>query len=133
MIKIIKNGNPEKQFISDVVLSVTCHNCGCEFQFEVFDSTTVSGMTQIKCPYCKNLQKFFKDDIKLEKLKRTKKVKECSVQELENYYSKKTGFIPDYIAIYWYDVRFMRLSEDRNNDKIEFHLNKNEEIEVDKL
>lgn len=60
-----------------------------------------------------------------------KKVRDCSVEELENYYYKKTGHIPDYIAIYWYDVRFMRLSEDRNKDKIEFFLNKNDEIEVD--
>lgn len=60
-----------------------------------------------------------------------KKVKNCSIEELENYYSKKTGCIPDYIAIYWYDVRFMRLASDRNNDKVEFYLMKENEIEVE--
>ena len=131
MVKIIKNGKPEKQFISDLVCLATCHNCGCEFQFEPLDFTAVDGSAQIRCPYCKNIQMFSKDDIELEENKKTKKVKECSIQELENYYSKKTGYIPDYIAAYWYDVRFMRLAEDRNNDKIEFYLNKNDEIEVD--
>lgn len=62
---------------------------------------------------------------------KTKKVYECSIEELEKYYRNKTGYIPDYIAIYWYDVRFMRLNEDRNQDTIEFYLMKNDEIEVE--
>lgn len=59
-----------------------------------------------------------------------KKVKDCSIEELENYYIKRTGHIPDYIAIFWYDVRFMRLGSDRNNDKMEFYLMKEDEIVV---
>jgi len=61
----------------------------------------------------------------------TKKVSECSIEELENYYIHKTGCIPDCIAIYWYDVRFMRIDKDKNKDKIEFYLMKDDEIEVD--
>lgn len=60
-----------------------------------------------------------------------KKVYKCSIEELENYYSKKTGYIPDCIAIYWYDVRFIRINEDRNKDKVEFHLRKDDVIEVE--
>ena len=59
-----------------------------------------------------------------------KKVEDLTVKELEKYYSKKTGCIPDCIAIYWYDVRFMRIAEDRNQDKVQFYLMKNDEIEV---
>lgn len=62
--------------------------------------------------------------------KKLKKVSDCTVAELEKYYSDKTGCTPDYIAIYWYDVRFMRLSENRNEDKVEFYLMKSDEIEV---
>ena len=62
--------------------------------------------------------------------KKLKKVSDCTVAELEKYYSDKTGYTPDYIAIYWYDVRFMRLSENRNEDKVEFYLMKSDEIEV---
>ena len=60
-----------------------------------------------------------------------KKVEDLTVKELENYYSKKTGCTPDCIAIYWYDVRFMRIDEDRNKDKVEFYLMKTDEIEID--
>lgn len=59
-----------------------------------------------------------------------KKVEDCSVKELEKYYTSKTGYIPDYIAIYWYDVRFMRINEDRNKDKVEFYLMKSDKIEI---
>ena len=62
--------------------------------------------------------------------KKLKKVSDCTVAELERYYGNKTGCTPDYIAIYWYDVRFMRLSENRNEDKVEFYLMKSDEIEV---
>lgn len=62
--------------------------------------------------------------------KKLKKVRDCTVAELERYYGDKTGCTPDYIAIYWYDVRFMRLSENRNEDKVEFYLMKSDEIEV---
>ena len=60
-----------------------------------------------------------------------KKVRDCSVEELENYYIHKTGFVPDCIACYWYDVRFMRINEDRNKDKVDFYLGKDQEIEVE--
>lgn len=60
-----------------------------------------------------------------------KKVRKCSIEELENYYSKKTGFTPDYIAIYWYDVRFMKFNVETHKDEIEFYLMKDDEIEVD--
>ena len=62
--------------------------------------------------------------------KKLKKVSECTVEELERYYSNKTGCTPDCIAIYWYDVRFIRLNEDRNKDKVEFYLMKSDEIGV---
>ena len=60
-----------------------------------------------------------------------KKVSECSIEELEKYYIQKTGFIPDHIDIYWYDVRFMKFNSKSDKNEVEFSLRKNEEIEVE--
>ena len=59
-----------------------------------------------------------------------KKVSECTIEELEKYYKNRTGYIPDHIAIYWYDVRFMGFNTETNKDEVEFFLRKNEEIEI---
>lgn len=60
----------------------------------------------------------------------TKKVYECTIEELEKYYRNKTGYIPEHIDIYWYDVRFMKFNVETRKDEVEFFLRKNEEIEI---
>lgn len=59
-----------------------------------------------------------------------KKVEDCSVKELENYYIQRTGFVPEHIDIYWYDVRFMKFTTETGKDEVEFYLRKEQEIEV---
>ena len=59
-----------------------------------------------------------------------KKVEDCSVKELERYYTKQTGYIPGHIDIYWYDVRFMKFNSKTGKDEVEFYLRKDQEIEV---
>ena len=49
-----------------------------------------------------------------------KKVRDCTVDELENYYIHHTGFIPDHIDIYWYDVRFMKYSSKTEKYEVDF-------------
>ena len=60
-----------------------------------------------------------------------KKVKDLTIEELEQYYTNKTGYIPDHIDIYWYDVRFMKFNGRTNKDEVEFYLRKDQEIEVE--
>lgn len=59
-----------------------------------------------------------------------KKVSECTIEELEKYYINKTGYIPEHIDIYWYDVRFMKFNVEIRKDEVEFFLRKDEEIEI---
>lgn len=54
-----------------------------------------------------------------------KKVKDCTITELEKWYTKKEGYIPDYISVYWYDVRFYSI-----DSNILISLMKDEEIEI---
>lgn len=61
----------------------------------------------------------------------TKKVSECTIEELEKYYISKVGCTPYHIDIYWYDVRFIVFNVEINKDEIEFYLKKDEEIEVE--
>lgn len=56
-----------------------------------------------------------------------KKVKDCTIEELEKHFIKKFDLEPTHIEIYWYDVRFFTVE----NDIIpKYFLYKDEEIEV---
>ena len=67
MIKIIKDGVISKNYKS--VYFATCHHCGCEFEFEAEDCSvierSIDGILQIRCPYCKSMQTFYKKSIEI--------------------------------------------------------------------
>ena len=51
MIKIIKNGNPNKH--AKTIFTTTCFVCGCEFEYEYSDiDKSINGTIEITCPCC---------------------------------------------------------------------------------
>ena len=53
MIKIIKNGNPNRKV--KTIYKLECSVCGCVFEFEYEDvERTFYNDYSIKCPCCKN-------------------------------------------------------------------------------
>lgn len=61
-----------------------------------------------------------------------KKVRDCTVDELEKYFIKKFNLKPSHIDIYWYDVRFFTIEEDVVKSKTPaYFLDKDKEIEID--
>lgn len=54
-----------------------------------------------------------------------KKVKDCTIAELEDWFRKETGYTVPKIEIHWYEVCFF----DNNYDR-KFVLLKDEEIDV---
>lgn len=60
-----------------------------------------------------------------------KKVKDCTIEELEQHFIKKFNLKPSHIDIYWYDVRFFTVEDDGNGmEKPDYWLWKDTEIEV---
>lgn len=60
-----------------------------------------------------------------------KKVKDCTIEELEQHFIQKFNIKPSHIDIYWYDVRFFTVEEDVTRSKTyKYFLYKDEEIEV---
>ena len=56
-----------------------------------------------------------------------KKVKDCTIEELEQHFIQKFNIKPSHIDIFWYDVRFFTVE----NDIIpKYFLYKDNEIEV---
>ena len=56
-----------------------------------------------------------------------KKVKDCTIEELEQHFIQKFNIKPSHIDIFWYDVRFFTIE----NDTVpKYFLYKDEEIEV---
>lgn len=54
-----------------------------------------------------------------------KKVKDCTIEELENWFRKQTGYTTPKIEIHWYEICFFDSNYDRK-----FILLKEEEIDV---
>jgi len=60
-----------------------------------------------------------------------KKVRDCTVNELEEYFIKKFDITPTHIDAYIYDVRFFTIKEDVDRSKHpRYSIWKDEEIEV---
>lgn len=61
-----------------------------------------------------------------------KKVRDCTIDELEQHFIQKFNVKPSHIDIYWYDVRFFTVEEDVMRSKTpKYFLDKNKEIEID--
>jgi hypothetical protein len=60
-----------------------------------------------------------------------KKVKNCTINELEQHFIQKFNIKPSHIDIYWYDVRFFTVEEDVIGSKTpKYFLLKDKEIEI---
>lgn len=60
-----------------------------------------------------------------------KKVKNCTISELEKWFIKKYGYIPNHTDVYWYDVRFISFEKGSTNEVVIDYLLKDNEIEVE--
>ena len=61
-MKIIKEGLPELHNESEASVVLICHNCSCEYEFNIDkDAIELVLMYAVKCPWCGELNLFQKE------------------------------------------------------------------------